>query len=451
MAISLNDIRGILNRQVHIAPLVTFRIVFGLMMAGSMIRFWAKGWIYDLYVAPKHFFTYYGFSWVKPLGEVGMYLLFAALIVSAICIALGAFYRFTSLFFFLGFTYVELIDKSNYLNHYYFISIVAALLVILPAQRYLSFDVWRNPSLKIERVPLWTIGVIKLQLGIVYFFAGIAKLNYDWLVRAMPLKLWLPAHSSIPVLGLLFMQTWVAFAFSWFGAIYDLCIPFFLATKKYRKLAYGFVVVFHVFTGWLFQIGMFPYIMIMATLIFFSERFHRNLLEKIEHILGWESKVFNNPKSYFPRWNRIALGILGVHFLVQVLFPFRYVFYEGNRFWHEQGFRFGWRVMLIEKAGTTFFKAVIPETGESMEIRNCDYLTANQEKMMSTQPDMIIQYAQIIKEDLEQKGYTDVEVKAEAYVTLNGSGTRPFINSEVNLAELEDNWNPKTWVLPFRP
>ena len=419
-------------------------------MAGSMIRFWIKGWIYDLYVAPKHFFTYYGFDWIKPLNEFGMYAVFFLLFVSALGIALGAFYRWSSILFFVLFTYVELIDKSTYLNHYYFISVVALFLVFLPAHKYFSIDVYRKPIIYQEKIPFWFLGAIQLQLGIVYFYAGVAKLNYDWLVRAMPLKLWLPAHSSVPIIGGLFQKTWVAFGFSWFGAAYDLFIPFLLAIKKFRPIAYAMVVVFHVVTGWLFQIGMFPYIMILLTLIFFSEEFHINLLHKIQSFLSLPAVIQSfESKSRIGNLSSFFAGLVAIHFLVQLVFPFRYLAYDGNRFWHEQGYRFGWRVMLSEKAGTAFFTAVLPQSQQKMAINNSDYLTQNQEKMMSTQPDMILQFAHIIEKDLIQKGFKYVEVNVESYATLNGSGSRPFINPKVDLTELTDSWKPKTWVLPF--
>ncbi|UTW64631.1 HTTM domain-containing protein [bacterium SCSIO 12741] len=417
------------------------------MMFVSLLRFWLKGWIYDLYVAPKHFFTYYGFDWVKPFGEMGMYFLFFGVMLAAIGIALGLFYRWSATLFFLGFTYIELIDKSNYLNHYYFISIVSLLMILLPAHRHFSIDVWRKPSLNRNTTAAWTIGAIRLQLGTVYFFAGIAKLNYDWLFRAMPLKLWLPAHGTIPVVGALLQKTWVAFAFSWFGAIYDLFIPFFLMAKRFRWLAYGAVVSFHVITGWLFQIGMFPYIMILATLVFFSADFHERLLGKLKEWVRYPEIDGNSlSRGIQARW---ITAVLVLHFFIQWAFPFRYLAYPGDLFWHEQGFRFGWRVMLIEKAGSTFFYAQLPGSDRRIEIRNSDYLTPNQEKMMSTQPDMMLQFAQIIKKDLDEKGYPDAAIFAESYVTLNGSGSRPFIDSNVNLAELSDTWTNKQWIKPF--
>lgn len=433
-----------------IAPLVVFRIVFGIMMLGGIIRFWVKGWIHAQYVMPKVFFPYFGFEWVKPLGEIGMYLVFFFMGVSALFITFGLFYRVAAVAFFLLFTYVELIDKTNYLNHYYFVSIMALLMIVVPAHRYFSLDVWRKPELQTARISFWPVAIIRAQLGIVYVFAGIAKLNYDWLVRAMPLSLWLPAHSSFPFLGYFFTQKWVAYVFSWFGAGYDLTIPFFLLLKKTRKLAYGFVIVFHVLTAILFPIGMFPYIMIGATLIFFPVTFHRKVIDFLASFFPKVKEKEERDIYRSPLLGKKFLAVfLSFHFLVQLLLPLRPFFYKGNMFWHEHGYRFGWRVMLMEKAGSAFFTAYLPD-GSKMDIRNSDYLTPNQEKMVATQPDMLLQYAKFIEQDLNRKGYRDVAVKAKVFVTLNGSGSKLFINPTVDLTNQHESFTQKKWVLPFR-
>src|ERR1700744_431346 len=166
----------------HIAPLAVLRITFGGIMLVSVIRFILKGWISAFYIQPQFHFTFYGFDWVKPPGATGMYLLFAILIVAALLVTVGLFYRVAIITFFLCFTYVELLDKTTYLNHYYFISVIAFLMIWVPANRYFSVDVWLNPKLLVNRVPAWTINIFKLQPILVYFFAGLSKLNYDWLI-----------------------------------------------------------------------------------------------------------------------------------------------------------------------------------------------------------------------------------------------------------------------------
>ena len=108
-----------LNKHTEAAPLAVFRIFFGILMFVSIIRFWSYGWIKKFYIDPDFHFTFYGFSWVRPLGE-WTYLLFIIAALSSIMIALGWKYRIAMVSFFLSFTYIELMDKTTYLNHYYF-------------------------------------------------------------------------------------------------------------------------------------------------------------------------------------------------------------------------------------------------------------------------------------------------------------------------------------------
>ena len=155
-----------LGRPIYSASLAVFRLVFGLMLLGSTLRFWAKGWIEELYIKPNFFFKYYGFEWVQPWGEY-TYVLFFIMGLSALMFALGLFYRWESVILFLSFTYVELLDKTNYLNHYYFVSLVLFLMIWLPANANLSLDAVRKPELLKRHVPLWTTGSIRLLLGLV--------------------------------------------------------------------------------------------------------------------------------------------------------------------------------------------------------------------------------------------------------------------------------------------
>jgi hypothetical protein len=434
---------------VHIAPLVVLRIAFGAIMLVSVIRFILKGWISAYYIRPKFHFTFYGFDWVRPLGSVGIYALFGLLILAAILVILGWFYRVAIIAFFLCFTYVELIDKTTYLNHYYFISVMAFLLIWVPANRYFSVDVRRNPKLLVDHVPAWAINIFKLQLLLVYFFAGISKLNYDWLIDAMPLKIWLPANSQFPIIGGLLTQLWVAYAFSWFGALFDLFIGFLLLSKKFRKPAYVLVIIFHLATAWFFKIGMFPYIMIMMTVIFFSAEIHIRIINFLRRFVPEMPVVTPNEYKIPLVRAKLIYSLLVIHFIIQLLLPFRYLLYPGKLYWTEEGYRFSWRVMLMEKGGTVFFHVKDPLTGKRSEVVNSQYLTDFQETQMATQPDMILQFAHFLAAKYEKKGFKDPIVTAESYVTLNGSGSRLYIDSTANLANEQETFAPKKWLLPF--
>ncbi|MBL0017130.1 MAG: HTTM domain-containing protein [Bacteroidetes bacterium] len=451
----MQRLRTYLTQPISIAPLATFRILFGAIMFVSVVRFMLRGWVTDLYVEPKFFFSYYGFEWVKPLGEFGMYAVFAAMALATIGIALGAFYRISAITFFLTWTYVELLDVTNYLNHYYFVSLAAFLLMLVPANRYLSVDVWRRPAIKLEFVPRWMIGALRMQMGIVYVFAGIAKINGDWLLRAQPLKIWLASRTHLPVIGWAFKYSWTAFAFSWMGCLYDLTVPFFLLWRKTRPFAYAAVIGFHLLTWWLFPIGMFPFIMILGTLVFFPGEWHLKWQSRLLSFATKTQRHEENPLdlrafvSSWPHKTKILPTLLTLHLVLQILIPFRYLLYPENLFWHEQGFRFSWRVMLMEKAGYAVFHVRDPETGKSTEVINREYLRPNQERMMSTQPDLILQFAHFLEDEYKQKGIADPEVYAEVHATLNGSGSRPFTNPNIDLTQRKEGFAPKDWILPF--
>jgi hypothetical protein len=436
------------NTSTSAAPLAVFRIAFGLMMFLSIVRFWSKGWINELYITPRFLFPYYGFEFVSSLG-IYTYGLFIVCSISAIMVMLGWHYRLFSLLLFLSFTYIELLDKSTYLNHYYFISLVCLLMVFMPAHVFFSIDSKRKPNLLADTIPRWYLDSIKLLVAILYFYAGLAKINSDWLLHALPLKIWLPARNDIPIIGFLFNYSWVHYIFSWFGCIYDLSIPFLLWNKHTRLLGYAAVVIFHLITSMLFPIGMFPYIMIVTALVFFSDAFHMRVLTAIGNLIKVPSILLRPNKMYKERlvYSTFVKGFFVIFFVVQLLFPFRYLLYPGNLFWTEQGYRFSWRVMLIEKAGYAQFEVKQPD-GHSFIVNNNDFLSPLQEKMMATQPDMIVQYAHFLKNIYTKEGESP-EIYVDSYVTLNGRMGTTFIDPTVNLANIQDSFSHKNWIVPL--
>lgn len=439
---------------VDIASLVAFRVIFGLVMLASVIRFWLRGWIDELYIQPAYHFTYWGFDWVRAWPAWGMYLHFALLGVLALFIALGLFYRVSIALFFLAFTYLELIDKTTYLNHYYLISILSLLMIFLPLHRGWSLDALRRPALRVGWAPRWCLWTVRLQVGLVYFFAGVAKLKSDWLWHAKPLSIWLATHTDLPVIGPLMAEPWVAYAASWFGAVFDLTIVGWLLWPRTRVPAFALVVLFHVATARLFYLGVFPWIMIGNALIFFSPSWPRRWLRGLPPVMsrGAHDGHANATAPRARSWPRtLGFALLGVHFLIQLFMPLRHHLYPGKVCWTEEGFRYAWHVMLVEKTGRVRFQAKDPATGRTWLVYPNEYLTPNQEKQMSFQPDMILQLAHHIAHDFHARGMPGVEVRAEAYVSLNGRSSRLLVDPEVDLAARRDSLMPQPWILRDPP
>ncbi len=445
------SLKKYLNSYSQAATLAFFRLAFGLMMVFSLIRFASYNWIEEFYIIPKFHFTYYGFSWIKPLG-IYTHLLFVISGLSAFLVAIGYKYRMSIITFFLTFTYIELIDKTTYLNHYYFVSVISFIMIFLPANAFFSVDANKNPNLAFEKIPSWNIDILKLLLGIVYFYAGLAKLNSDWLINAMPLKIWLPNNNELPIIGSLLNENWVHYAFSWTGMVYDLSIVFFLLFKRTRIFAFIIVVIFHVLTRILFPIGVFPYIMIISTLIFFDANFHKKLFNFIANLFKINFKLFENGKQFIEEKSaiyKIKIAVVTLFLAFQVLFPFRYFLYKNELFWTEEGFRFSWRVMIMEKAGYTQFIVKDSKARKSIRVNNGLFLTTFQEKQMSFQPDFILEYAHFLCDYYKKNGLKNPEVYVESYVALNGRISRKYINPKINLANEYESFQPKTWILPF--
>ncbi|NJN76975.1 MAG: HTTM domain-containing protein [Saprospiraceae bacterium] len=89
-----------ITKPILINPLITFRFLFGLLMVVGAIRFMLSDWIQKLYVEPTFFFKFYGFEWVSVPSETGCYILYSLIAISALGIAIGAFYRISAIVFF---------------------------------------------------------------------------------------------------------------------------------------------------------------------------------------------------------------------------------------------------------------------------------------------------------------------------------------------------------------
>ena len=441
MPTAIRDFFHEINKPTEAAPLAAFRVLFGFLIALSIIRFVAYGWVEKLYLTPTFHFTYLGLSWAKPLGPL-TYVIFLVCFISAAGVALGYRYKLSAITLFLSFTYIEAMDKTTYLNHYYFISVVSLLLCFLPANADFSLDVKQRRVCR-QYVPVWSILSLKMFVGIVYFYAGLAKLNTDWLFEAQPLSIWLSTKTDIPIIGNLFEYPWLHYLFSWGGAFYDLSIPFLLLNKRTRNIAFLLVIAFHIMTRILFPIGMFPWIMIAAATVFFASDTLKNILIKTFTFLSSKESINDMSRHSF---SKILVGVL---IISQIVLPWRYLMYPGELFWHEQGFRFSWRVMVMEKQGYTTFRVVDKNNGDSWTIKNDDFLTSCQEKQMAFQPDFILEYAHHLAEYYKINHNRNIAVYADSYVSLNGRSTKRFVDPTIDLTTRSRNLIPIDWLLPF--
>lgn len=422
-----------------------FRIGYGFATTILIFRYFYYGWIHSYFIKPTFFFKHFGWEWIHPLSPVFTYLLFGILFITALGIFLGYYLRINLFVFTIGFTWFHFSDATIYLNHYYLVSLLGFLLWLSPVSKSNSptfhFLDWMKKEEPISRIWLYTF---RIQMGLVYFFGGIAKLQPDWLFEALPLKLWLyQSEGKIPFLDPILGLPITAFVFSWIGVVFDLSIPFLLCTKKFRFPAWFVVLFFHSFTSFLFPIGIFPIVMSLSSLIFFEPNWPKTILNKIIKVNSETkeqaitlSDCQENGKFSYKEY------LIFTYLLLQVTIPFRHIFYPGQVIWTEEAIKYSWQVMVADKVGSAIFwiqnKPVDPK----------EILTDYQYRMMTIQPEHILQFAKYLqKKEMEQSGIKDVPVYVQSNVSINGKPARPLFSPNEDLTKIDVNFYPLKGLL----
>ena len=437
-----------------VASLVMLRIVFGLLMFFEIVRYFHIGWVSDVYAKPEFHFQYEWFWWLVPLPEDFMYLLFVILGILSILITLGLFYRLASTLFFLGYTYIFLLERTTYNNHYYLICLISLFLALAPLHKSWSLDVIRGSVQHTDRFPAIWLWLFRFHMGLVYFYGGIAKFDPDWLNGRITGEL-LGAANSGTILEPLMKFDWMNHLYVWSGMIFDLVIPFLLLCKPIRLWAFLSAVLFHAHNHYVFPIGVFPSFAITLTLLYFDADFPRKILPtKLRKLIGvhYRKYVPNSGHSAASLKNqtpRLLLMFSVIYIFVHILLPFRHLFTPGWTSWHEEGHYFAWRMMLRHKSTRIQFNVTHPVTGEQRYADPRDYLNHMQYTVFAGSPVMVLQFAHYLDYLVRANGGFDPKITANVEVSINGREFRQIVDPNLDLSEIPKFKTTYLWMRPF--
>ncbi len=458
-----------LFQPVDIASLVFFRIVFGILGLVDVFNSWAYYHLMEnAYDVEAFQFYYFGFAWVKVFPEPWMTLFFFLLMFCAASIAAGWRYRLSAVIFFFGFSYLFLLEKAHYLNHGYLFCWISFVMIWLPADRSFSLAVLQDPGKARSKIPAWSVFILPFLMGVVYFFGGIAKLNPDWL-RGVPINFWVQARSDLPLIGPLLEHPWAPYFFSYGGLMLDLFIVPLLLMRRTRKWAFLFVLFFHTMNLALFSIGIFPFLSLALTAMFFPPDFPRKVIRWLEGKLAlvarlkltWENRLARArdrhskpepPKLLWqenPRYRAAILTGLALVALFHVIAPLRHHLFPGDVAWTEEGHRYAWRMMLRAKTGYGKFLVVNTQSADTLQVDPRKELQGKQARKLLTHPDMILAYAHHLRDTYQEEWQAPVEVYADIMVRLNDDDYARMIDPDVDLARVEWKFfRPSPWILP---
>jgi vitamin K-dependent gamma-carboxylase len=443
------NLRAVLERPVSLQSLVVVRVLFGAILMWDWWRYIKYDRIYRYYVEPDHFFPYFGMDWLQPLPEPWMHWVWHLVGLSAFLIMIGAFFRVAIWVFIFAFGYVFLLDRAQYLNHNYLVLLYAVLLALSPANKGFSVDAWLRPAIRTSLISNWPVVAIKVQTEIVLIFAGLVKITDDWL-RGEPLGMWLRDQADKWPFGELFQYDAVILLGTWGTVALHLVGAPLLLWHRTRLVVFIVYASFHSANAQFFNIGIFPWITIAVTTIFFSPDWPQRLLR---WCLGWFETLPERPVPVGARHGGAPVGValmtfFALWFAVQVVLPVRQAFFPTLVGWSGDGHRFSWRMRIYDREAFGTFR-IVSANGQVTVVDPYDWLSERQADTMLTRADMIHDFAAKIEAEWQRRGEADVAVFADVEMSLNGRPHVPFIDPGVDLTAVRYNWlGTDDWVLP---
>ena len=427
-----------------------FRIAFGLFMTFEIVYFIRIEFVKNMFVLPSINFKYDFLGWLDVLPEFWMHGFLVVLLVCSIAITTGVFFKWACRLFAVGFAYIFLLDKSVYNNHLYLFILLAILLSFTDADKVLSL---KKKQANDFRIPRWQLFILQAQIIIVYFYGGIAKLTYEWIVQCQPMRFLVeqlsPDHFLAPVLK----NELSVYMLNYGGLLLDLCAPLLLWYKPVRRWAIFPFIAFHLTNSRIFtDIGIFPYVMLISLILFYD-------LEDLpggQRIIKWytsmtEVKLKNNALPQFTAPDFAFKYLLGPYFVFQLLFPFRGHFLPNDLDWTTIGNRFSWRMKVdTRQIAEMEFSVIDPVSKQVIPVEISTWVNEMQILNLSMDPRSVADFARMLKSEAETHGLKDAVVKCSIKLIYNRKPAQYFVDPDVDLTMVKYSpFKKLDWVYPL--
>lgn len=445
-----------LFKPVDAYPLNVFRILFGVILILQFYSYVKSDFIDQGIIAPRFLFTFDWFPFVHPLPAGVMKFILALTLIAPFFIAWGKFFRTAVVIYLLSFSYLLFLEESYFNNHFYFIILLCFFWLF-----YKPVKAAGNTKV----IPYWLLFLFQIQVFIVYFYGGIAKLNTDWLIHQQPVRELLMANAKASAFPDLLKSEFAVYYITYGGLVFDLLIGFFLFNKRTFKIAAIVSIVFHITNFWIFnfgeggEIGIFPMLMIASNVLYAEPAYLRKLFSKINLFKPTDIKKQKEKadeakiSSMFSSQRKIVLPALTVYLLLQFLVPFRHLLIPGKVDWTGQAQWFSWRMKVhVKKFEKVSFTLRRFENDEPVAVQTGQIINSMQVKMMANHADMIYKYVQYLKKDLRERLHIDKAIiNAEIKVSFNGHPVQDFIDPKLDLFNITYHPFKKIdWVLPLK-
>ena len=307
-----------------------------------------------------------------------------------------------------------------------------------------------------EVIPYWQLFLFQFLVFLVYFYGGLAKINYDWLFLQQPPRFFIDANTSSALLHGDAAVYYIAYG----GIIFDLVIGFLLWNRRTFLLAAIGTIIFNISNHYIFNmgeggsIGVFPLAMTFANFLFIDTVWLRRFLARwgLDNLgrKSSEMKKAGTQSEFFPI-HALTRNLVILFVVVQLLLPFRYLLVSKDVAWTGQASFFSWRMKILTKEVKVKFYARRKLEDVPEEVNIGRIINTLQISYMAQNADMIYKFSQYLRKDFRKKWGIDPIITASIQVGLNGRPMQAFIDPNTNLAQVNYSpWKRPDWVLEMK-
>ncbi|XP_040054297.2 vitamin K-dependent gamma-carboxylase isoform X2 [Gasterosteus aculeatus] len=471
---SWHSLVTLLNRPADPASLGIFRCLFGLLMVIDITQERGLSHLDFKYLDGAPVCRFPLFNVLQPLPLDWMYLVYVVMFFGALGIMLGCFYRLSCLMFISTYWYIFFLDKTAWNNHSYLYGLIGFQLTLMDANRYWSIDGLRRPSIRNAHVPLWNYTVLRTQIFIVYFLAGLKKLDADWVEGYSMSYL---AHHSLfdPFKMILPVELVNLLVVHAGGLVLDLTAGYLLFFDATRPYAFFFVSYFHCMNSQLFSIGMFSYTMLATSPVFchadWPRRFFARFPGFLRAVLPLTSPapqpsascVYNtsqstssNPQETPPvakapklRLKHKLAAIFTILYISEQLFlPYSHFITQGYNNWTNGLYGYSWDMMVHSRSHQHV--KITYKDGETGETGYLNPGVFTQSRRWKDHGDMLKQYATCLNQFLPRYNISEPEIYFDIWVSINERFQQRIFDPRVDIVKAEwSPFRPSTWLMPL--
>ncbi|KAM6986882.1 vitamin K-dependent gamma-carboxylase isoform 2-T2 [Aplochiton taeniatus] len=412
------------------------------------------------------------FNNLQPLPLDWMYLVYVVMFFGALGIMLGCFYRLSCLMFISTYWYVFFLDKTAWNNHSYLYGLIGFQLTLMDANRYWSIDGLRASRKRNAHVPLWNYTILRTQIFIVYFLAGIKKLDTDWVGGYSMSYLahhWLfdPFKLIIPV------ETVNLLVIHGGGLVLDLTAGYLLFFDATRPLAFFFVSYFHCMNSQLFSIGMFSYTMLATSPLFSYPDWPRRFFARFPGFLrvvlpNTSSNLQPSTSCIYPEAQSTELqetpsvpkasklrfkhklgAIFTILYLAEQFFlPYSHFITQGYNNWTNGLYGYSWDMMVHSR--THQHVKITYKDGKTGSVGYLNPGVFTQSRRWKDHGDMLKQYASCLNHHLPHYNITDPEIYFDIWVSINERFQQRIFDPRVDIVKADwSPFHPNPWLMPL--